>query len=92
MLEPRVIGPGIDKMSESQLFDSTEALQEGVLDKVENDFERYFDESVDRIVDYLQLIGGRWIPHMVFCVTKVCFYCHNRVCISEKTFCILLFL
>ena len=64
MLEPGVIGPGIDKMGQPQLFDSSKALQEGVFDQVENDIVRYFDESVDRIVDYLQFIGGRLIPHL----------------------------
>jgi hypothetical protein len=63
MLKTGVVGPGVDKMCQSQLPDPSEPLEPRMFYQIVYKVERDLDKSVYRIIDDFQLVGGRKFPH-----------------------------
>jgi hypothetical protein len=63
MLESGMIGPGVDKVGETQLPDSPQPLKEGMLYQFKGQIIWDFNKSIDRIIDDFQFVGGRNVPH-----------------------------
>jgi hypothetical protein len=56
MLEPAMIGSGINKACKTKLFNIPQSLEPGVLDNIVNQIARYAYKSINRIIDYFSFI------------------------------------
>ena len=55
--ESGVHGARVDEVAESELSDTAESLDVGVLEDVVDEFIRNGEESEDRVVDYFAFVG-----------------------------------
>ena len=62
MVEAGMQGPGIHQVGHAQLTDPPQALEPGMLDKVEEQRVANGDEAVYRVVEYFSAAEGR-MPH-----------------------------
>ena len=64
MLEAGMIGPGIDKVGESQLLNPPQALEQRMFNQVKYQIVWDFDESIHGIIDDFQFVCGGVFPHL----------------------------
>jgi len=57
MLKTCVIGSGIDKICEPELFDISQPLEPWMFNQVKYKITRDTDKSINRIIDYFSLIN-----------------------------------
>jgi hypothetical protein len=56
MLKARVLCRGVNKVGKAKLFNVAKPLKPGVLQYIEYQLPRNFDETVNRVVDYFPFV------------------------------------